>query len=459
MKYALIISLIISIILLSSNKIEKYTNNFLDQMKKTDNSTEFNDEGQGNVAFLDRHNVKCKGLLTQFRLTRDGQTKYKYKYNCLDVNDKVGKLKTFPVKQTSKVIPTKKTTDLINKQMNCHDPNDPDVGLVGFVYKNGDGKAWYEYTCGKFIPKTKEEIKAEADILAKKDAEIKKAKDALIKKRDDSRPNKPGCYVYSDDNCPKNNKFNTKGKWHHDVRGEQMKGAGDSEKECRIRTSDYNTMCGSSDFVHHFKQFPGKKTKEYSHGKGNTVFLDGHDIDCGDKFIKSVVLKPKGNDNYSYHYKCSDDPKPIQAPAGWSFGDASSKKEISLGKTNNATECYDLVRSKEPSANAVTYGTSDDKKGLCYAEFEATGINKNNNYITRDIKNTPPSKPGCYIYSNENCPRQKKFNTKGKWHHLGVKSKENRTAHLKEASCKKRNTDYNKWCGSTDFKYQWNKPT
>ena len=53
MKYALIISLIISIILLSSNKIEKYTNEFLDQMIKIEKSTKLDDEGEGNVMFLD----------------------------------------------------------------------------------------------------------------------------------------------------------------------------------------------------------------------------------------------------------------------------------------------------------------------------------------------------------------------------------------------------------------------
>ena len=441
MKYALIISLIISIILLSSNKIEKYTNNFLDQMKKTGNSTEFNDDGQGNVAFLDRHNVKCKGLLTQFRLTRDGKTKYKYKYNCLDVNDKIGKLKTFPVKQTSKVIPTKKTTDLINKQMNCHDPNDPDVGLVGFVYKNGDGKAWYEYTCGKFIPKTKEEIKAEADILAKKHAEIKKAKDALIKKRDDSRPNKPGCYVYSNETCPKIDTFNTNGKWHHDAWGEQHKGAGDSEEKCKIRAEEYNNWCGSRDFAHHFKQFPGKKTKEYSHGKGNTVYLDGHDIDCGDKFIKSVVLKPKGEDNYSYHYKCSGDTEPIHIIGG---------KKITMSKITN--------KGKITNPGNITIGGKKitNKGNITIGGKKIT--NKGNITIggkkITDIGR--PSKPGCFVYSNDNCPKQK-FSTKGKWHH-DVWGEKNRNAHLTEAACKKRNTDYNNWCGSTDYQYQWNKP-
>jgi hypothetical protein len=310
------------------NNIEHYTSDTLKKFTNISKETVDNDEGGGDVAFLDRHHVKCdKGLLTKYRLERNGK-KYQYNYKCL-TGDAKSKLKTFPVKQTSKVIPTKKTTDLINKQMNCYDPNDPDVGLVGFVYKNGDGKAWYDYVCGKIVPKTEEDFEKEKAI---KDAE--------------------------------------------DTAAAVIKAAAD----------------------------------------------------------KKAALAD-----------------------GWSIGDAASKKEINLGKTNNVTECYDLVRSKEPSANAVTYGTSDD---LCYAEFEATGIiNENNNYITRDIKNTPPSTPGCYIYSNDNCPRQKTFDTKGKWHHLGVKSRQNRRAHLREAQCEKRNTDYNRWCGSTDFKYQWNKPT
>lgn len=50
-----------------------------------DVSTDFNDEGGGNVLYLDRHNVKCKEgeeYISKFRLIRDGQGSYRYDYRC-----------------------------------------------------------------------------------------------------------------------------------------------------------------------------------------------------------------------------------------------------------------------------------------------------------------------------------------------------------------------------------------
>lgn len=49
-----------------------------------DKDTGFNDEGNGNLIYLDRHNVDCgiDSALTQFQLTRDGQGKYRYNYKC-----------------------------------------------------------------------------------------------------------------------------------------------------------------------------------------------------------------------------------------------------------------------------------------------------------------------------------------------------------------------------------------
>jgi uncharacterized protein YegP (UPF0339 family) len=49
--------------------------------------TGFNDEGGGNVIYLDRHNVDCgTGALSQFNLTRDGKGKYRYNYKCASSN-------------------------------------------------------------------------------------------------------------------------------------------------------------------------------------------------------------------------------------------------------------------------------------------------------------------------------------------------------------------------------------
>ena len=50
-----------------------------------DVSTNFNDEGGGKVVYLDRHDVKCKEgeeYISKFKLSRDGQGKYRYDYTC-----------------------------------------------------------------------------------------------------------------------------------------------------------------------------------------------------------------------------------------------------------------------------------------------------------------------------------------------------------------------------------------
>jgi hypothetical protein len=46
--------------------------------------TGWNDEGGGNVIFLDRHGVDCghDGVVTQFNLTRAGNGNYRYNYQC-----------------------------------------------------------------------------------------------------------------------------------------------------------------------------------------------------------------------------------------------------------------------------------------------------------------------------------------------------------------------------------------
>ena len=66
----------------------------------------------------------------------------------------------------------------------------------------------------------------------------------------------------------------------------------------------------------------------------------------------------------------------------------------------------------------------------------------------------PPTKPGCYIYKNDSCPKRT-LNTQGKWHRdtWGEKYK---WAGGNEVVCKKRSVDYNNWCGLKDYKYKFN---
>jgi hypothetical protein len=50
-----------------------------------DVSTNFNEEGSGNVVYLDRHDVKCKEgeeYISKFKLSRNGEGKYRYDYTC-----------------------------------------------------------------------------------------------------------------------------------------------------------------------------------------------------------------------------------------------------------------------------------------------------------------------------------------------------------------------------------------
>ena len=52
-------------------------------------------------------------------------------------------------------------------------------------------------------------------------------------------------------------------------------------------------------------------------------------------------------------------------------GDAIGGTEEIMGETENADQCYELVRLHEPLANGATY--APDFKH-CYAEFNATSV-------------------------------------------------------------------------------------
>ena len=64
-------------------------------------------------------------------------------------------------------------------------------------------------------------------------------------------PTTPGCYVYTNDTCPKQS-FNNKGKWFYDKWGANNKAADESDENCEIRKNDYNNWCGSTDFIYKF---------------------------------------------------------------------------------------------------------------------------------------------------------------------------------------------------------------
>lgn len=64
-------------------------------------------------------------------------------------------------------------------------------------------------------------------------------------------PTEPGCYVFTHGNCPNRN-FNTQGKWHHDIWGEENENSAVSKENCDKRKKQYNDWCGSTDFISHF---------------------------------------------------------------------------------------------------------------------------------------------------------------------------------------------------------------
>lgn len=67
-----------------------------------------------------------------------------------------------------------------------------------------------------------------------------------------------------------------------------------------------------------------------------------------------------------------------------------------------------------------------------------------------------PTTPGCFMYTNDTCPKQYNFNPeKGKWFRDNFGEKK-RKAGESDDKCQKRVSEYNKWCGSTDFKYKFN---
>jgi hypothetical protein len=49
-----------------------------------DTSTQWNDEGNGNAIYLDRHNIVCGDdeNITRMQLTRNHKGKYRYNYRC-----------------------------------------------------------------------------------------------------------------------------------------------------------------------------------------------------------------------------------------------------------------------------------------------------------------------------------------------------------------------------------------
>ena len=392
-----------------SNSQENYTNAQIKAFKKVNKNTLPNDDGQGNVAFLDRHKVQCNGLISQFRLERNKNDKgvlnqYSYKYKCLEADNK-HKMIHDKLKVTSKVTPTKNTMDLVSKEINCYDQNDLDKGLVNFQYKNVGGKAYYEYTCGKIIPKTKEDLKKEKDAIAakiKKDAaaeKIKKEKDAIaakkkkeedaaaekIKKEKEAVPTKPGCFVYSNDTCP-NQGFNTQGKWHHDTWGETNKNSHIDEASCRKRKIDYDNWCGGKkDFVYKWNK-PSNKTL--------VDFANKHPpIGTGPYLHNATGITYQVSSSWDGGKNNHFTPW-LDSKQGWSSG------------ANNKKQWINMKFKKKFVKNIVIQGRVNGDHGQYLKKYDLYYKNKHNKWIIKgrkvtDTKNNTKKIKPVNAYTNE----------------------------------------------------------
>jgi len=70
--------------------------------------------------------------------------------------------------------------------------------------------------------------------------------------------------------------------------------------------------------------------------------------------------------------------------------------------------------------------------------------------IPEDVTPTPPTAPGCYVYSEQPCSKKKGTKPKpGEWKKLRGK--------YTSAKCYSKKENYNKQCKSNDFKVQFNK--
>ena len=64
-------------------------------------------------------------------------------------------------------------------------------------------------------------------------------------------------------------------------------------------------------------------------------------------------------------------------------GDGVGGTEIYLGLAGTSGQCTEMVKTQQPSANGVTYGTtSGEFSKKCYAEFGATSANNDTDWQT-----------------------------------------------------------------------------
>ena len=141
----------------------------------------------------------------------------------------------------------------------------------------------------------------------------------------------------------------------------------------------------------------------------------------------------------------------------------SSTKFITISNKNKGTQIefiksdnkdvYDKINVTFPNGYKIRAANADTNASTMILPniFKPTTPTKTS---TPTPTPTAPTEPGCYVYSNDTCPKQK-FNTQGKWYR-DVWGEKNRKANETKENCAGRAKEYDKWCGSNDFIYQFN---
>ena len=126
--------------LLSQFKLSKYNNGIqynygcsnINTKNCVNKNTNWNDEGGGNVIFIDRHDLKCdkESYLKQFKLTRNGKGKYRYNYTCCEID--------YDTKTKTTIIPDKYVKDKFIYNSNYDDNSFIFNGLNNYLIINKD---------------------------------------------------------------------------------------------------------------------------------------------------------------------------------------------------------------------------------------------------------------------------------------------------------------------------------
>ena len=122
------------------NDLVKFVKNNSQFKENLTLSTPWNDEGGGNVIFLDRHNVSCpSGPLNRLKLSRKGDNNFRYDYGCASsgiTGDAINKN-------------TDWNNEVNTMSLKDHDIDCGESGVISQLrlVRDGKGKFRYDYKC------------------------------------------------------------------------------------------------------------------------------------------------------------------------------------------------------------------------------------------------------------------------------------------------------------------------